>query len=123
MSRTVVGDPLTAEGTQLQAVAASPDGSRIAAVSRDGGLRLWDRSSGQAIGPPLPGHSGSSTAITWLGEDHLLTASPLDGVIAWDTNPADGAARACELAGRDLTRAEWTRYLTDQPYRRTCTDR
>ena len=39
------GDPLDASGTQLQGVALSPDGSLVVATSRDGGIRLWDRTA------------------------------------------------------------------------------
>lgn len=28
-----------------------------------------------------------------------------------------------ELAGRDMTEAEWDRFLPGRPYRRTCSDR
>jgi WD40 repeat protein len=121
-SRTVVGDPLSAEGTQLQAVAVSPDGSVIAAESRDGALRLWDRVTGRAIGPPLEAHRTQTLGITWLPGRRLVTAA-LDGsLVTWDLTPADWARRACELAGRDLTRTECQRYLPDQPYRSSCAD-
>ena len=29
---------------------------------------------------------------------------------------------ACDIAGRDLTRAEWDRYLPGREYRATCSD-
>jgi hypothetical protein len=29
---------------------------------------------------------------------------------------------ACAVVGRDLTAAEWRRYLPDRPFRPTCTD-
>jgi hypothetical protein len=29
-------------------------------------------------------------------------------------------ARACAIAGRNLTQAEWDRYLPDMPYEVTC---
>ena len=50
----------------------------------------------------------------------MLTNSP-DGVLLWDLDPAHHAEAACRLAGRDLTRAEWTTYLGDvDPYEETC---
>ena len=119
----VVGDPLTADGTQLQSVAVSGDGRLVGAVSRDGALRLWDRASGRAVGPPLLGHDQQALGIAWLADGTLVTASLGGSLIAWDTSPDAWADRACELAGRDLTRGEWTRYLPSEPYRRTCSDR
>jgi class 3 adenylate cyclase/WD40 repeat protein len=118
--RAVVGEPLASEATQLLALAASPDGSRLAATSWDGALRLWDRASGRALAPPLAGHAAFTRAVVWSAADQLLTGSFTGTLIAWDLAPAHWVDRACTLAGRDLTRAEWTRYLPDEPYRRTC---
>lgn len=118
--RARVGEPLAAQSAQLLALATSPDGTRIAAVSWDGALRLWDRASGRAIGTPLEAHDDYTRSIAWLDREHLLTGSSGGVLIAWDMAPADWAVRACELAGRDLTRAEWARYLPGQPYRKTC---
>jgi WD40 repeat protein len=118
--RTVVGEPLAAQSAQLLGLAASPDGTRIAGVSWDGALRLWDRRTGRAIGPPLDAHSDYTRAVAWLDDQHLLTGSFTGGLVSWDMATRDWVDRACELAGRDLTRAEWDRYLPEDPYRRTC---
>ena len=45
----------------------------------------------------------------------LLRASTQVDVIANDL-----LARACLIAGRNLTRDEWNTYLPRQPYRKTC---
>lgn len=36
--------------------------------------------------------------------------------------PADWIGTACAVAGRDLSEAEWARYLPDRPWEQTCTD-
>jgi WD40 repeat protein len=92
----------------------------IAGVGWDGALRLWDRTSGQAIGPPLSGNDTYTRSIAWLDPERLLTGSFDGRLIAWDMAPSAWVTRACELAGRELSRAEWARYLPGQPYRRTC---
>ena len=52
---------------------------------------------------------------------YLLTAGRNGDVIAWDLDPTRLAEHACRLAGRNLTRAEWERYMPDRiSYRRTC---
>ena len=38
----------------------------------------------------------------------------------WDADPSSWVRTACAIAGRNLTLAEWQRYLPDRPYRRTC---
>jgi hypothetical protein len=58
--------------------------------------------------------------ITFL-DDHRLMTGGYDGtVVSWDLEPPSWVARACQLAGRDLTESEWRQYLPDRPYRRTC---
>jgi WD40 repeat protein len=119
-----VGTPLTSNATQLQAVTVTPDGSRVAAASRDGALRLWDAASGRPVGPPLGGHDEQSRSI-------LATVSPdgtplvftegADGrLLRWELDPVSWARTACEVAGRNLSAAEWDQFLPGKPYRATC---
>jgi hypothetical protein len=44
------------------------------------------------------------------------------GQRAWELrlDPDRWEEQACTAAGRNLTRAEWTAHLGDEPYRRTC---
>jgi WD40 repeat protein len=43
--------------------------------------------------------------------------------ILWDVDPTSWSERACKLANRNLTDAEWLRYVgTDEPYAKTCPD-
>jgi len=44
----------------------------------------------------------------------------VDGsLIFWDLRPASWEAKACALAGRNLTRDEWGQFVVGD-YRRTC---
>jgi hypothetical protein len=38
----------------------------------------------------------------------------------WPTDPRKWQRYACQVAGRDLTRAEWNDVLPDRDYRRVC---
>jgi WD40 repeat protein len=120
LGRAVVGERLSAEGTQLLGVAVSPEGDRVAGVTRDGSLRMWHRHSGRLVGPALDGHRMQAFGIAWASSGQLVTGSPDGSIISWDTDPRDWSRVACRIAGRDLTAAEWQRYLPEQPYRRTC---
>jgi len=40
--------------------------------------------------------------------------------LRWDVSPDGWKARPCTLAGRNLTHAEWNRYLPGESYRATC---
>jgi hypothetical protein len=40
--------------------------------------------------------------------------------ILWDLDSGHWSDIACRIAGRNLTRAEWTQYLPDRTYAATC---
>jgi hypothetical protein len=52
----------------------------------------------------------------------MQVAATIDtGVAVWDLDPHHWLGAACAIAGRNLTRAEWNRYLGAlRPYHRTC---
>ena len=109
VSGAVVGEPFISAGTQLQSALLVQDGRTLAAVSRDGSLRLWDVDTRRSIGPALTGHAGFSQSLAQAGVDHLLTGGAQDGrMIDWNLDPTTWFDRACELAGRNLTQQEWS---------------
>lgn len=63
-----------------------------------------------------------------LGHDVGLLPGPRVGVgtlkegVVFSLDPADWLARVCDVAGRDLTPAEWATYEPGRPYRHTCSD-
>ena len=70
-------------------------------------MRLFDVANGQALGA-LPSPSGSTAVPMFLPGDAGLVAGQEDGTATlWDLRPAALARRACEIAGRRLTHAEW----------------
>ena len=50
----------------------------------------------------------------------LVTTGYAGNVYLWDVDPESWKARACEIAGRNLTQAEWARDLPGLPYEKTC---
>ena len=94
----------------------SPDG-RILAVS---GASLWDVATGTKIGPDLT--VGSRTSMMDLSSDgrRLLTTVGDGQAVIWDVDPKSWARRACTIANRTLTRAEWERFLPGRRYEPAC---
>jgi hypothetical protein len=46
---------------------------------------------------------------------------PGESPIMWDIDPQSWREKACTVAGRNLTKTEWDKYMpTDEPYRATC---
>ena len=59
--------------------------------------------------------------VAFSRDGRTLYSSSLDGTLrAWDVAPDAWRAEACEIVGRNLTQAEWARYLPEEPYRVTC---
>nr|WP_239522028.1 BTAD domain-containing putative transcriptional regulator [Geodermatophilus sabuli] len=101
------------------------DGRTVATVGMDGTVTLFDVERGLPRTGPLRA-SGAGTAVY----THLLPG-PGDELVAFSgevpgrrypLDPQEWLAAACALAGRDLTRAEWERYLPAREWRPTCTD-
>ena len=71
------------------AVAFSPDGHRLASVSNDNTLRLWDPRTGASCGI-LKGHSDSVSAVAFSPGGHRLASASDDNTVRlWD--PRTGA--------------------------------
>jgi DNA-binding SARP family transcriptional activator/WD40 repeat protein len=99
----------------------SPDERALATTSRTGGTQLWDVASRRPIGTPLPGKSATATFVG--GGAHLVTLDDNGRGYVWDVRPQSWQRRACAIAGRTLTRAEWENALPDRGYAPACTGR
>ncbi|HET7072273.1 MAG TPA: BTAD domain-containing putative transcriptional regulator [Nocardioides sp.] len=98
----------------------APDGTQIAAVNGDR-ISLWDGDTGAyAASLPLPANAGP-VSIAYLADSSGLVIGAADGR-TWtaDTRTDTWTERACAIAGRNLTRGEWTRFFPSRPYATTC---
>ena len=69
----------------VQAVAYSPDGTRIVSGSRDQTLRLWDARSGQPLGDPMKGHERAVTSVAFSPDGTRLVSGGEDETLRrWD---------------------------------------
>jgi WD40 repeat protein len=115
------GRPIAAHDGPVVTVNLSPDGQTLATTSDDGTTRLWDVATGQPIGAALPGLARHDAAAAFVDHGtHLVTLDDTGRGYLWDTRPRAWAQRACEIAGRTLTRAEWTDALPERKYAPAC---
>ena len=121
---------------QVSDVAFSPGGSVIASTY-DTGVLLWDVETGRRITGVLGGYRGlifdvefspDGSTLLVAGNDEVtdLAGAPADGANGADTSELGSVslrgiglvemrARACAIAQRSLTAAEWARYVGGTP--------
>jgi WD40 repeat protein len=98
----------------------SPDGRTLAVSGFEPVASLWDVGTGTQIGPQLTA-GDRRTMIDLSSDGRLLLEIHGNGQGAvWDVDPESWKRRACDLANRTLTRAEWEEFLPGRPYEPAC---
>jgi WD40 repeat protein/DNA-binding SARP family transcriptional activator/energy-coupling factor transporter ATP-binding protein EcfA2 len=113
----------TSVGGVILWLSYSDDGERLVSGAEDGGVSLWDAATLDLLGTVYPPHRGKPVpaGAQFIGDTHDVAIASYDGrVYRWDTDLDRALDFACQMAGRDLTEAEWAQYLPAQPYRSVC---
>ena len=90
------------------------------------GIRLIRSDRLEPYAAPLTLYTGGQSAggvhgLAFSADGELLVAAYTNGdLVVWDMSLARARQEACEVANRNLTPAEWTRYLPSEDYRSTC---
>jgi hypothetical protein len=73
------------------------------------------------VGDPFPNTPVGFGVAGFSPDGSTLALPDAAGTTLWELNLVRWRAAACTLAGRNLTRAEWDRYLSAAgTYRETC---
>ncbi len=122
----VTGRPLSGflegHGGPAHSAAFSPDGAILATAGPDGSPILWDVKSHKQLGSPLPGpFQQTRVNVAFAPDGRSLIAHYYDGQAwRWDVDASSWRDRACSVAGRNLTRDEWEKFVPGRRYRPTC---
>jgi hypothetical protein len=124
-------DPLTLEPIGLpfpgitgaaSDLALDSSATRLMVRGDDETLRIYDVASRTPLGDPIDLDRFFMESGAVLRDDGLAAAAVTGrGIVVWDLDPQHWIEAACQLAGRNLTHAEWDQYIGDlAPYRQTC---
>ena len=96
------------------------DGSTLVVTSPDQAVQIFDVRSGLRLGDAIPSESPRTEG--WLRPDgDAVAINVRAGVAVWELDPDHLLSAACRLAGRNLTRTEWSTYVgTARAYRHSC---
>ncbi|MEV8508736.1 hypothetical protein AB0368_28450 [Actinoplanes sp. NPDC051475] len=106
----------------VDSVALSGDGRRLATVGRDRTLRFYavgrDRAELEGI---VHIGAGSEGVLAFAGNDHTLASATEYGVVdVWELDADANARDLCAGSGERITRAQWARDVPDLPYEPSC---
>jgi WD40 repeat protein/DNA-binding SARP family transcriptional activator len=119
--KRVVASPLLADSVAITSVAFDPTGRRFAtAGSGDGTIKVWFTAGLQQEARLATDPDATSAAAFEPGGKALLVVDDHGGAFTWPTSLTAWQQDACALAGRNLTRAEWTQFVAGPRYTSVC---
>ena len=118
-SGSPVGAPVEVATGAVEAISFSPGGRLFVASSADGKATLWDPRTHKRLADAFPEEEGSVPAAQFTARGDVVIEN-VRNTSRWPMDPRAWARFACRVAGRDLTRDEWTDLLPGRPYRGVC---
>jgi lysozyme len=112
---------LVGHATRVISLAYGGSGNVLASGSAAGAVILWDLETNNPVGQQFSGPNASASALAIDADENLLAAGFEDGtVLIWDIDIDSWKIKACQRAGRNMTEAEWTKYMAEMDYQTTC---
>jgi WD40 repeat protein/DNA-binding SARP family transcriptional activator len=115
-----IGSPISSH--PVNTVDLSPDGRTLAAAGR-GWVTVRDVGTESILGRSWsPGAAATDQLAALFAPDghRLFIVSATGDAWVWNMDPVSWEGRACQIAGRSLSEAEWSVNLPDRPYEPTC---
>jgi WD40 repeat protein/class 3 adenylate cyclase len=114
-----LGPPMQVATGAIETISFSADGRTFAISSGDQTTSLWDLASRKRLGDTFQVEQGSVPVTRFTPQGDLVIDNVADTAV-WPTDLETWERFACQVAGRDLTPAEWTDLLPDRPYQPVC---
>jgi WD40 repeat protein/predicted Ser/Thr protein kinase len=117
----VSGPPLRGDLDGVKDAAISPDGRVLAAGDGLGRIKLWDIETSRQFEVMLASHPTTIKGLAFDATGRSLYSVSWDGSVRENVlDPVRALSALCAKAGGPLTKAEWSRYIPEVGYRRTC---
>jgi WD40 repeat protein len=111
---------LHAHDDRVESITFAPDEATFVTTGRDGETKLWDRASLRLLGSVRLAAQDRRLRASFLTADRVLIFDDVGQIYEWDPRPNAWESHACQVAGRNLARAEWEELFADEAYRKTC---
>ncbi len=118
-----LGEPFAVFSDVIGQFSYTPDGSRLVVRNQSNKVKIVEVATHEVYEPALPTTAVQAGPAKVSPDGKFWAAAGTSGgVVLWEIDPTRWAERACQLVGRNLTAAEWAKYLPndDGPHRKTC---
>lgn len=117
-----IASPAPVAASPVTSIEFDPTGQRFATASyQDGTVKLWFTSTLQQEGAPISTDQGATSAAAFESDGKgLLVVDDRGNGFSWPMSLAAWEQRACAVAARNLTRPEWTQFVTGRKYTTVC---
>jgi WD40 repeat protein len=117
-----LGLPLVAGATAVANIAFDPSGQRLVTAGLgDGTVKLWFTATLQQQGSVLNTDQGATaSAVFERGVNRLLAVDDAGNGFTWPMSSPAWEHRACDVAGLNLTRQEWSQLIIGRSYASLC---
>jgi WD40 repeat protein len=117
-----LASPLLADSQPITSIAFDSSGARFSTSGQDDGtVKVWFTNTLEQEGPRLAADPNASAAAGFEpGDGALLAVDNGGGAFTWPMSLSAWERRACSLAARNLTRAEWAQFVAGPRYTTVC---
>jgi WD40 repeat protein/class 3 adenylate cyclase len=116
-----IGSPMAGHAGIVLTVRFDGTGERLISSGGDGTVGLWDVVTQRPIGTGLTGVENLFVRGVLTPDGKTVVAAWSDGTgRAWSVDPERWRRQACAVAGRPLTREEWSDFLPNRAYSPAC---
>ncbi|HEY1712285.1 MAG TPA: protein kinase [Solirubrobacteraceae bacterium] len=114
-----IGPRIQAAGAEIANDSFSPDGHTVAVSSDDHTVSIWDLRTHSRVGDTFGPYLGTIPEVFFAPDGHVVL-NLLSSLVEWPMGVGTWERFACQAAGRNLTRAEWSALLPNRPYQSAC---